>query len=1358
MKFKDKDYYLGLDIGTDSIGWAVTDENYEIMKAKGKALWGIRLFEGAQTAVERRTNRASRRRLQRRNHRIKLLQEIFAEEISKIDAGFFIRLRESKLLEEDKSIANLHTIFNDKGYTDIEYYREYPTIYHLRKELIDSKEKKDLRVIYIALHHIMKHRGHFIFEGDISNATSFQTVYDKFINIMQEELELKFKCNDIEELSNALRNKKLGVNDKKKRLVSLFDIDKKNKQMVEIVSLLSGGTGKLAELFDDVSMKELEKNKVSFQDASYEEVYNCIEESYPDRCYVLEALKAIYDWTLLADLLKDESIEGGVSPYLSYAKVNKYNKHHNDLKLLKEVVKEIGQQEHRDMFESAEVKNNYCAYIGTTKVNNKKTSVKRCKKDELYTYIKSLLKKNETLFSQRGAKDKVDYILEEISKESFLPLQTDKNNGVIPHQVHESELQQILINAAKHYNWFNEKDDNGLSISDKINKIFKFKVPYYVGPLNDYHKDKGGNSWIVKLKNEPIRPWNFEEVVDIDSSAKEFILRMTNKCTYILGEDVLPKNSLIYSEFEVLNEINNVKVAGEKLGSEIKEKILNGLFKKEKTVTRKKLYNCLKAEGYELSIEEITGIEDKFNSSMGGYIDFRKKVFLDKMEQYEYQKISEQIIRYITLYGEDKKILTRVIKKEFGDKITDEELKAIRNLRYTGWGRLSKKLLTDIEGICYETGEVFSIIAGLRKTTDNFMQLLSSTYSFGEVIEKEQKLICNDSTEITYDNLVKDIPLSPSIKRVTWQTIQIVEELKKVIGKEPKKIFIEVAKGPQEKVRTMSRKNQLISLYDKCKEESRQWKDELENKKEDDFRSIKLYLYYTQKGKCMYTGKDIALSELANVNIYDKDHIYPRSKTKDDSIDNLVLVDKSVNANKNNDVVSPEIQHKMSPYWKSLLKAGFISQEKYNRLTRTTPLSAEELAGFINRQLVETRQSTKTIARIMGNINPNSKIVYVKAKLVSEFRQTQLKVIKSRIINDLHHAKDAYLNIVVGNVYNTKFTSNPLQWIKKNSDRNYSLNKLFENDVIANENIAWKKGNKGTKEVVLRNYSKNNILYTRYATCNKGQLFDQQIVSPKANPSIPIKKGMDISKYGGYKSKTPAYFALIEYEDNKGNKLRNIESIPLYMEKEFIRETDKLITYCEEVYGLLKPRIIIPRIKKNSLFKINGFLMHLRGTTKKQLILQGAVQNIVSKDKEEYIKRIENYLARNLERTDKKTNLLLSEHDKITKEDNLRLYEYLINKHDTTIYKYRPANAVNTLVKGKEKFEEISLEEQCIVIGQILCLFTCKPISADLKLVGGSANSGVINKNKKISSENSAYMINQSVTGLYEQVIDLLTI
>lgn len=40
-------YYLGLDMGTNSVGWAATDPGYRLLKAKGKDLWGIREFNEA---------------------------------------------------------------------------------------------------------------------------------------------------------------------------------------------------------------------------------------------------------------------------------------------------------------------------------------------------------------------------------------------------------------------------------------------------------------------------------------------------------------------------------------------------------------------------------------------------------------------------------------------------------------------------------------------------------------------------------------------------------------------------------------------------------------------------------------------------------------------------------------------------------------------------------------------------------------------------------------------------------------------------------------------------------------------------------------------------------------------------------------------------------------------------------------------------------------------------------------------------------------------------------------------------------------------------------------------------------------
>lgn len=156
-----EDYYLGLDLGTSSVGWAVTNQEYDLLKSHGKLLWGTRLFPEAKTAAERRIFRSSRRRLKRRKERIKLLQMIFSEEIAKVDIGFFQRLEDSKYHMEDKSIFQKNTLFFDEDYTDKDYHQEFPTIYHLRKFLLEGKKPKDIRHLYLALHHILSHRGHF---------------------------------------------------------------------------------------------------------------------------------------------------------------------------------------------------------------------------------------------------------------------------------------------------------------------------------------------------------------------------------------------------------------------------------------------------------------------------------------------------------------------------------------------------------------------------------------------------------------------------------------------------------------------------------------------------------------------------------------------------------------------------------------------------------------------------------------------------------------------------------------------------------------------------------------------------------------------------------------------------------------------------------------------------------------------------------------------------------------------------------------------------------------------------------------------------------------------------------------------
>jgi len=183
--------------------------------------------------------------------------------------------------------------------------------------------------------------------------------------------------------------------------------------------------------------------------------------------------------------------------------------------------------------------------------------------------------------------DEQKKLAEEISDKleagTFLGKQTSKNNGVIPHQLHEQELEIIVERASSYLPFLNETDDSGLTLKQRILEMFRFRIPYYVGPLTEKgthaanncdkkkHDEIKSRKWVVR-SNEKIYPWNFEKVVDLEKSAEAFITRMTATCSYI-GEPVLPKDSLLYSRFVALNMINKIRVNGQPISVEAKQRI-----------------------------------------------------------------------------------------------------------------------------------------------------------------------------------------------------------------------------------------------------------------------------------------------------------------------------------------------------------------------------------------------------------------------------------------------------------------------------------------------------------------------------------------------------------------------------------------------------------------------------------------------------------------------------------------------------------------------------------------------------------------------------------------------------------------
>lgn len=1347
-------YYVGLDIGTNSVGWAVTDPQYNIIKKNGKALWGIRLFEEGKTAEERRMFRTSRRRTGRRSRRIDLLQELFSEEIFKVDPGFFRRLEDSKYLPEDKYIRQKNALFCDPAYTDKEYHKAYPTIYHLRKALMTEDHPFDVRLVYLALHHMIKHRGHFLFEGfrTSDGGTSGVTVeFQELMKLVEEYLEIEPMTFAKEQVAAVLTNRENGISKKAEALQKCLPIENnKNKQMKELCKLLVGGKIKLSTLFGDEDLKDFEKNSLTFSDAGYEDAETDLQNALGDRYDLLAKAKEVYDRAVLAELL-------GKCQYLSDAKIEIFRKHKKDLARLKVLLKPYPAV-YKEIFQETG-KGSYSAYVGICVKKGKKQVIeKRSGRDEFYDTLRKKLK------SLPDSQER-QHILSEIDSGMFLPKSVSKDNGVIPYQLHEQELSLILKKAKRYLSFLKRADTYG-SVSDKIKSLFTFRIPYYVGPLNSYVPGKEIHpfAWAVHTAgNGRIYPWNFEEKINVGKSAEEFIRRMTNKCTYLLGEDVLPKNSLLYSRFMVLNELNNVRIgaAGEKLTPQQKARVIQDLFMKKSKVTNKVFQKYLIHEGLVGKADaEIAGIDGDFKASLKPWIDMRH-IFgssLPSMDRLEH------IIEEITLFGADKKMLAQMLKQH--PELSEGQVKSLIKLKYEGWGRLSRKLLTEtypnpdangVDKVVDRTsGELMNLITAMEETDYNLMELLAADVGYQDTIEKENQK-CMEEATISPETL-KTMRVSPAVRRPIWQTLSIVKEIRHIMGKDPKRIFIEMARGGEPvKKRTISRKARLLELYKSCKGEERDWLSELNEYPEEKLRSDRLYLYYTQMGRCMYSGDPIDIRQLWDKNVYDVDHIYPQSLTADDSLDNRVLVKKTLNAAKADIYpIHEDIRGKMKNFWHMLSEKNLISEKKYKRLVRNTRLTEDEKASFIGRQLVETRQGTKAVAEILKRVFSDTTIVYAKAGNVSRFRQ-DFDFSKVRDVNDFHHAKDAYLNVVVGNVYYTKFTANPVLFLREKNPV-YSLNAaMYKHEVRRGVVTAWVPGEDGSMATVRKWMGKNNILFTRQAAEQTGGFFDQLPVK-KGKGQVPLKNDgspiSDIQKYGGYNKAAAAYFMLVQGVDKKNDPVRILIPVPLYMKKQLDSEKAK-IQYCEKLWKkegkFHAPRLIMPKILYNSLLEINGFRMHLSGKSGNAIVLKNAMQLCLSDEEARLVKRITKFN----ERARQHKNAVITEFDHITGEKLDGLYVTFLQKLKHGIYKEKLPAVGKTLEGQETRYQGLSLEEKCVVLSEILHVFQCTAQLSDLKKIGGPGQSGRIALSCNFTDTESLYYISQSPTGFFEYKIPL---
>lgn len=1359
-------YDIGLDIGTGSVGWAVVDSEGELLHFKGRPTWGSRIFPTAETAATARMPRGQRRRYERRRWRLELLQSLFAEEMERVDSTFFVRLNQSRLHPEDKSseIQGMrHPIFNETDFAEAEYYARYPTIYHLRSWLMETEEKADLRLIYLALHNIVKYRGNFLHQANLGLSAKNANM-EESVNRFCDALESWCVQNDIaclcdrNRLRSELENEQSNRASKRDAAKSMLGLEKEYAKTMgkELASAMVGYQAEFARVF----FCEGESTKFKLSDDDKAEVFlasDCPEEGRE----LFEAVKALYSSYVLMGILK-----GSDGKSISACKVASYEQYGRDLKVLKALVREYVPKSYKDFF---------CGAMYSDGSGYDPLQAKGYTKYDLKhggTSYQDFQKEVEKLLSGSGAESDKRYVamMEGFQEESFLRRQKTSDNGSIPFQLHLEEMAAILDNQGEHYPFLKEH-------KDKFCSLVSFRIPYYVGPLTTKNaaKDRSGKmrfAWSERregMENERIYPWNWDCVIDRHKSAQNFIERMTGTCTYLQGEPVLPKCSLLYEEFCVLNELNGAwwtQDGDDKRRFDYRDRadIVDQLFRNG-SVSYDKLCKWMRENRGHAHVHVGGGQgESKFESRLSSYLFFKKDVFgVEDLPQSDYPMI-EEIILWSTLF-EDRSILKEKIEAKYGDRLDASQVKKICKKRFSGWGRLSRKFLT---GIKAHTDDGERTIMDVLREGDPNNGGHSRAMVLMEIL-RDDKLRFQDLVDQTNQERfesgegfsLEDIPGSPALRRGINQAVRIVDEIVRIAGHEPDHIYIEVTRGEDEGSKGRRTKRRYDAIADALKAFKKDCPEFWDSELQRNFKKIshadldeRLTLYFMQNGRSLYSWKPLDIDRLSD---YQVDHILPQSYIKDDSLDNKALVLREENQRKTDQLlIDPEIRAQMKTKWTALFEAGLISEKKYKNLMRDK-VTDKQLKGFIARQLVETSQIVKFVQMMLDARLEQTDVVPVKAALSSQLRD-RAGFVKCREINDYHHAHDALLACAVGRFIHLRhpgICENPIgyshvvrKFIRMQSEEGLSQGRMPGSASYLIESFMRSGFDKETGEIfqdswdaeleigrIRRFLDYKDCFISRMPEETSGAFWDATIYSPRLTKGrtakLAVKASLDPQKYGGFSQEQFAYFYIFEARDAKGRSVYDMDSVPIRIAS--LVKDDQLALKehaCRvaEEKGLSFVRVIRGKILKYQMIEVNGERLYITGIKE----VRNAVQLAFSQNETAILAR-------------------MTKGDGVGDREAIMLFESVLERYRATARRLGAQIGVEDLASAARRFPASSLVEAAL---KLISIASAKVNMIDITCVGGVKCAGCMRLSyKKLlsSEEDEVFIVDQSVTGMFER-------
>ena len=677
---------------------------------------------------------------------------------------------------------------------------------------------------------------------------------------------------------------------------------------------------------------------------------------------------------------------------------------------------------------------------------------------------------------------------------------TKIRNRVILRQQYQKEFDAVWEEQSKHYEFLNtcsketlqeildyifpgqsetQKQLREIGLKKGLKYIIKEQVIYYQRPLKPQTELIGKCQFEKEEKVIPTSHPLFQEFRCWDQINRLFITSKQNVWNERKQKNVLQYTNRYLTDEQKLAIYRKLRLQ-KQVGFNDVAKIVN--LKNDNSEFLNGLNSKAKLKGCDTSIA-IRKYLEGFQTDEAIIENIWKAIFDNVHEGSEYDENSKRVQSIVS-----------VLPLEY-DNRTDLALKLAQNIKFPRkYANLSKKAIEKImplmqlnprnisEGTkvqfdniqkLIETGEIVNdilpqdyIIDFVKNNPNNALEHGGLMYAFAASLvygrhtkEKIQPQI-KDYHDIVY---VQRNLRNPLVEHISNETMQIVKAVWKQFKLNPEELEIRVELARDLKNSAQEREK-IYKAQTRNKKTNERIKDKLTelNIPITDLNILKYKLYEQQIYISPYTNEPIEISKLFDENVYNIDHIIPKSRYFDDSINNKVICESNINEEKDNRTAWEYILQQDSKYKKAKdgyeilspdqyltqINKNFTGQKKKNLLAEKIP------SNPVNRQLKDTQYISIAIkdelAKIVGSENVKTTTGgvtdYLRShwglkKLFMELTEPRFKQMESWNLDENGKPKDSWIKKYYDKE-NNKHVYEIKGWSKRFDHRHHAIDAL----------------------------------------------------------------------------------------------------------------------------------------------------------------------------------------------------------------------------------------------------------------------------------------------------------------------------